>query len=87
VSALPSQADLLEVFGPLADEKPGAEYATAELLPTYNAWAGEHDRPALTAQVLGMVLAREVTLDRRTKHKAAVWRLTRAGLECRNWHR
>lgn len=84
---LPSTEDLVAALGALADAKPGEEYATADLLPTYNDWAEEHGRRVLDARTLGMVLAREATLDKRLYRGSARWRLTRAGLECRNWHK
>lgn len=83
----PNREDLIAALGPLADEEPGKEYRSVELLPVYNAWAEQNGKAALTVKALGEVLAREVTLDRRSGHgHLSIWTLTRAGLECRNWH-
>lgn len=88
MSVRPNREDLVAAFGPLADEKPGARYTSAELLPIYNAWAEQNGLPALLKpKTLGEQIRREVTLDSQRVRGSNRWVLTRAGLECRNWHR
>lgn len=70
----------------LGEMEPG-EYRSADLLPTYNAWAERESKPTVDSKTLGEAIARETCLDSRVSHRARVWRLDRAGLECRNWFR
>ncbi len=70
----------------LAEIEPG-EYKTAQLLPTYNAWAEREGKPVLDSKTLGEAIARKTCLDSRHGHgHIRVWILDRKGLECRNWH-
>jgi hypothetical protein len=84
--SLPEWGHLIEALGPLADSDPGAEHTSDRLVREYNSWAVGRGMESVSAQQMGMALQRHTTLDAGRRHNSKVWRLTRAGLECRNWH-
>lgn len=81
--AVVTEADIQSALKDLA---PGW-YKTADLLPTYNAWAKREKRPETTAKILGQALRRDFSAapTRRAHGNVAVRYLSQDVLQHRAW--
>lgn len=82
----PKWQQLIDSLGPLADREPGAKHTSHHLVREYNRWAAENGAHRVTVTELETALKRHTTLEPGWLSSSWVWELTRAGLECRNWH-